>query len=79
MAGTKKAPLSFMVIHLIQISLEIRSLFSFVFPDRWYKTLKKNRKEFLEEESKMRKLDRLRPKIDEEDEMVGTFKSLNVD
>lgn len=47
--------------------------------DRWYKTVVSFRKEFLEEESKMRKLDPLRPKMDYAEEMVGTFKKLNVD
>lgn len=45
----------------------------------WRKKIESYRDRFLQEETKMRKLDSIRPKMEESNDLAATFKSLNID
>lgn len=47
--------------------------------DQWKKKVESYRDWLIQENLKMRSLDSLRPKVEDLEEMAGTFKALNVD
>lgn len=51
----------------------------FVLHDNFKRKVESYRPRFLEEEKKLRALDELRPKIEDDDAMIGTFRKLSVD
>ena len=77
--AVKKASLCCMVKKRLQRKINKTLTVDNSFLENWKKKVESYRERLLEEERKMKKLDPLRPKTDDDDEMMGTFRQLNVD